>query len=47
MVTPLQIATVYSSMVNGGYLVKPNIVKKMEVGDNTIEIKKYIVDKVF
>ncbi len=47
LVTPIQIATVYSSLINGGYLVRPNIVKKIENWNNIVENKKYIIDKVF
>jgi len=47
LVTPIQMAVAYSTMVNGWYLVKPTIVKKIVKKDNTIKYSKYIIDKVF
>ncbi len=36
-VTPLQIATAYAAMANGGQLMKPYIVEKKEYPDGTVE----------
>lgn len=47
LVTPIQMATSFSTMVNGWYLLKPNIVNKIEKQNSTKKIKKYIIDKVF
>jgi cell division protein FtsI/penicillin-binding protein 2 len=47
LTTPIQIAVAYSAMVNGGYLVKPTIVKKIKDNDKTINFAKFIVDKIF
>ena len=47
LVTPLQIALAYSATINGGYLLKPSIVKRIEYENKTIDNTKYIVDKVF
>jgi len=41
-ITNLQLALAYSAIANNGYLVKPNIIKK--VSKNNLE-KKYIIDK--
>jgi cell division protein FtsI/penicillin-binding protein 2 len=47
LTTPIQIAVAYSAMVNGGYLVKPTIVKKIKDNDKIINFAKFIVDKIF
>lgn len=47
LVTPLQMAVSYSTAINWWYLIKPTIVKKIEKDATTINIWKYIVDKVF
>ncbi len=47
LTTPIQIAVAYSTIVNGWYLVKPTIVKKIQNGNKTINFTKYIIDKVF
>lgn len=36
LVTPMQIAVAYSTLVNGWYVVKPNIVKKITLADGNI-----------
>lgn len=35
-VTPLQLATAYSSFANGGYIIKPNLINKITNGNNEI-----------
>jgi len=48
LVTPIQMAVAISATVNGWYLLKPTIVKKIvKKNDYVINFKKYIVDKVF
>ena len=47
LVTPIQMAIAYSTAVNGWYLIKPTIVSKIENNWKIIDIKKYILDKVF
>lgn len=36
-VTPLQIAAAYATVANGGYLVRPHLVKAIEHADGTVE----------
>ena len=47
LTTPIQIAVAYSTMVNGGYLVKPTIVKKIDNNWKIIKFWKFIIDKIF
>ena len=47
LVTPIQMAVAYSTMVNGWYLVKPNIIQKIVKWKNIIKTNKYIIDKIF
>lgn len=47
LVTPIQMAVAYSATINGWYIVRPNIVSKIEVWNNIENIWKYIIDKIF
>lgn len=47
LVTPIQMAIAYSAAVNGWFLIKPTIVKKIVTSDWIINIKKIILNKVF
>jgi len=47
LVTPIQIAVAYSTIVNWWYLIKPTIVKKIQQWDSVTEFKKFIIDKIF
>ncbi len=46
MVTPLQMVQFYSAIANGGRLIKPKIVSKVENGGNTYR-PKFEQDRIF
>ncbi len=45
-VTPIQMITAVSSIANGGYLMEPHVVQKIEGDKNSFEIKPKIVRQV-
>lgn len=46
-VTPLQMIDAFSAVINGGYLMKPNIVKEIKSGDEVIkEFKPQVIRQV-
>ncbi len=47
LVTPIQMAMTVSAVVNGWYLLKPTIVKKIVKKNDIIKFGKYIISKVF
>lgn len=45
-VTPIQMLTSFAAIINGGNLLKPYVVYKMDSGDREIEIKPKVIRKV-
>lgn len=45
-VTPIQLIRAFASIINGGYLMKPYLVKKIVTNDKTIEIKPQVEGRV-
>jgi cell division protein FtsI/penicillin-binding protein 2 len=46
LVTPIQMITAFSSLVNGGELLEPHVVKQFEDSGKTIEVKKKKIAQV-
>lgn len=44
-VSPIQMLTAFSSLINGGELIQPHVVKKINAGDNEKVIEKNVIRK--